>query len=193
MGCITEQIPSSQLSNIPNQLQRYSTDVADFINHNVDHAANIVRETLSSTPWIPSSMRPAPPPPAPIAVVAASRLQQVQDWLQRHKIVTGVVVLATGVVVFKCVQQTRSMRKTRRARKARNGGREEVIVIAGSPALPLTKSLSLDMERKGFIVFVVCSAKDDEAMVQSMSRSDIRPLTIDTTDVSGPRRPSDEE
>ena len=57
-------------------------------------------------------------------------------------------------------------------------------MIAGSPSLPLTKSLALDMERKGFIVYVVCSATEDQTLVQSLSRPDIRPLSIDTTDVS---------
>jgi hypothetical protein len=52
--------------------------------------------------------------------------------------------------------------------------------------LPLTKSLALDMERKGFIVYIVCSASEDQNMVQSLSRPDIRPLSIDTTDVSLP-------
>lgn len=118
------------------------------------------------------------------AAIAASRLQQVQDWVARHKVLTGVVVVIAGTVVYKTVQGTRSRRKTRRAKKARNGAREEVVVIAGSPSLPLTKSLALDMERKGFIVYVVCSATEDQTLVQSLSRPDIRPLSIDTTDVS---------
>jgi hypothetical protein len=44
--------------------------------------------------------------------------------------------------------------------------------------------LSLDLERKGFIVFVVCNSIEDEMMTQNMARPDIRPLTIDITDVS---------
>ncbi|KAH8179445.1 DUF1776-domain-containing protein [Sarocladium implicatum] len=171
------------LTNLPRHLQRYSNDVADFINQNVDQAAHVVRENLSTNPWIPTSIRPSPPVRAPAAAaVAASRLQQIQDWVARHKILTGVVVVIAGTVVYKTVQGTRSRRKTRRAKKARNGAREEVIVIAGSPSLPLTKSLALDMERKGFIVYVVCSAAEDQTLVQSLSRPDIRPLSIDTTD-----------
>lgn len=59
----------------------------------------------------------------------------------------------------------------------------DVVVIAGSPALPLTRSLSLDLERRGFIVFVVCNSHEDEMMVQNLARPDIRPLGIDITDV----------
>ena len=67
----------------------------------------------------------------------------------------------------------------------------DVVVIAGSPALPLTRSLSLDMERKGFIVYIVCNSHEDEVLVQRLSRPDIQPLTIDTTNVrTCPHSPS---
>jgi len=59
-----------------------------------------------------------------------------------------------------------------------------VVVLAGSPTLPLTRSLSLDLERKGFVVFIVCNTIEDEMMVQNLARPDVRPLTIDITDVS---------
>ena len=172
-----------QLSSIPVHLRRYSNDAADFINVHVDQAADYVRETLSSNPWIPSAVRPAPPPKPPVAVIATSRLEQVQDWIARHKILTGVIVFACGTVIYKGYKRSRYLRKTRRAKKARNGGRTEVVVIAGSAALPLTKSLALDMERRGFIVYVVCNAVEDESTVSALARPDIRPLTIDTTDV----------
>lgn len=59
-----------------------------------------------------------------------------------------------------------------------------MVVLAGSPTLPLTRSLSLDLERKGFVVFIVCNTIEDEMMVQNLARPDVRPLTIDITDVS---------
>lgn len=129
-------------------------------------------------------MKPIPPTKPAVAIVSMSRFERVQDWVSRHKILTAVVVVTCGTVIFKGYQTSRSMRKTRRAKRARNGGRTEVVVIAGSPNLPLTKSLSLDMERRGFIVYIVCNATEEENMVHSLSRPDIRPLSIDTTDVS---------
>lgn len=114
------------------------------------------------------------------------RFERLQNWIAEHKILTGMIVLTCGTVVYKGYYESRSMRKTRRARRARNGGRTDVVVIAGSPSLPLTRSLSLDMERRGFIVFIVCNAAEDESMVQAMKRPDVRPLSIDTTDVSLP-------
>lgn len=175
---------SLQFGNLPGQIQRYSGDVADFIDKNVDRAAGVVRETLSSSKWIPDSVRPKPPPQVPVVVAPASTWETIQDWVAKHKVLTGVIVVACGAVAFKGYQKSRSLRKVRRAKKAKNGGRTEVIVIAGSPNLPLTKSLSLDMERRGFIVYIVCNVAEDEEIVESFARPDIKPLTIDTTDVS---------
>jgi len=113
-----------------------------------------------------------------------STIERMQDWVVRHKILTGVMVVTVGYVTYKAVRKTKHMRKSRRAKRARNGGRLEVVVVAGSPSLPLTKSLSLDLERRGFIVFVVCSTIEEEMMVQNLSRPDIKPLSIDITNVS---------
>lgn len=58
------------------------------------------------------------------------------------------------------------------------------IVLAGSPHDPILRSLALDMERRGFIVFVAVNGIEDEQVVMSEGRSDIRPLNIDILDVS---------
>lgn len=143
-----------------------------------------MRDTLSTTPWIKDYI-PARTPPSPsVAVVSLTSLEKVQDWVARNKLLTGIIIVASGTVAYHSYKRSRFCRKTRRAKRARNGGRVEVVVIAGSPNLPLTRSLSLDMERKGFIVYVVCNAAEDGAAVQSLSRPDIRPLMIDITDVS---------
>lgn len=166
------------------QFRQYTNDVAEYIDKSVDRAADAVRDTLSSTPWIPDSLRPTPPVKAPVVVVPVPTWEKAQDWVSRNKILTGVIVAVCGTVIFKGYQKSKSMRKTRRAKRARNGGRTEVVVIAGSPTLPLTKSLALDMERRGFIVYIVCDAPEDERMVQSLARQDISALKIDTTNVS---------
>ncbi|KAG6037305.1 hypothetical protein E4U41_005206 [Claviceps citrina] len=150
------------VSHIPPQLRQYTNHVADYIDENVDRAAGVVRETLSQVKWLPDYVKPSPPARPAVAVVAATRLERVQDWVGRHKVLTGVILVGCGTVLFRGFQASRSMRKTRRARRARNGGRTEVVVIAGSPSLPLTKSLSLDMERRGFVVYIVCNGAQDE-------------------------------
>ena len=173
-----------QLSSIPNDIKRYSGDVADYIDKNIDKAADIIRDSLAKSSWVPESIRPRPPPPAPVLAIPTSSLERIQNWISRHKILTGVVVIVAGTVVYRSYRSSRFGRKTRRAKRARSGGRLEVVVIAGSPTLPLTRSLSLDLERRGFIVFIVANSTEDEVMVQHLARPDIRPLSLDITDVS---------
>ena len=96
---------------------------------------------------------------------------------------TTVIAIAVGGVTYHVISR-KSNRKKRRAKKAGNGARIEVVVIAGSPSEPITRSLSLDLERRGFIVYVVCNSVEEEVMIHNESRPDIKPLTIDITDVS---------
>lgn len=180
-----------QLSSLPNEIRRYSAEVADFIDEHVDRVADIVRETLAASQWIPeyARPRPRPPPVVPVAhVVPATMLEKVQGWLWRHKILVGATALALGLITYRSYRNSRLRRRTRKARRAKSGGRIEVVVIAAAPSLPLTKSLALDMEQKGFIVFVVCGGVEEEKMVYNLNRPDIKPLLVDMTDVrTGPR------
>lgn len=170
---------------MPNQIWRYSGDIADYVDGSIDKAAVAVRTTLSSSPWLPDGLRPEPPPPAPIVIVDASRLEKVQQWFIRNKVALGVGAVVLGLISYRVYKTTRNHRKSRKAgRSKRNGGRVEIVVIAGSPDLPLTKSLALDMERKGFMVYVVCGGPEDETCVREFARADVRPLTIDVTNVS---------
>lgn len=175
------------MSSLPNDVKRYSGEVAEFIDKHVEQIADTIRDALAASPYVPDMIRPKLPPPVPpILTVPTSTLERVQNWISRHKILTGIVILATGTVVYHIYRSNANSRKTRRARRAGNGGRMDVVVIAGSPALPLTRSLSLDLERKGFIVYIVCASHEDEIMVQKLARQDIQPLTIDITDVGYP-------
>ncbi|KAL2270970.1 hypothetical protein VTJ83DRAFT_341 [Remersonia thermophila] len=170
------------LSSLPVSLQRYSNDIADYVDKHVEQLAETLRDTLANASWVPEQFRPQPPPPPPILAVPASALDKLQSWLSRNKYLIGFVVVTGGYAAYKTYQSTARWRKPRRARRARNGGRVDVVVIAGSPALPLTRSLSLDLERKGFIVFIVANSHEDEIMVQNLARPDIRPLGMDITD-----------
>jgi len=60
-------------------------------------------------------------------------------------------------------------------------------VLAGPPNSPMIKSLSLDLERRGFIVYIVCSDVEEEQLVEGESRADVRPLHLDVADVVGTR------
>ncbi|KKA29178.1 hypothetical protein TD95_004316 [Thielaviopsis punctulata] len=170
------------VNSLPGQLQRYTNTVADFVDKHVETAAITVRESLSSADWLPASIKPALPSPPPEPAIPATIVEKIQSWIVCNRVVIGVTVLVTGTVVYKAYRNTYSARKIRRAKRAKNNGRIEVVVVAGSPTLPLTRALALDLERKGFIVFVVCNGPDDELLLQRMGRPDIRPLGIDITD-----------
>ncbi|KAI1160004.1 hypothetical protein F5B18DRAFT_676522 [Nemania serpens] len=170
------------LSSVPSHVRQYSGEVADYIDKAVDKAAVNVRDTLASAPWVPDYARPkgVSPPPAP--AVSVSTWERMQNWVVRHKVASTLFVCVVGYVTYRSVRYSRLVQKSRRAKRARNGGRLEVVVIAGSPSLPLTKSIALDLERRGYIVYVVCNTIEDEVMVQSLSRPDIRGLSIDIND-----------
>ncbi|KAI3322940.1 DUF1776-domain-containing protein [Xylariaceae sp. AK1471] len=170
------------LSSVPNNVQQYSVEVADYINKTVEKAADNIKDTLASKTWLPEYARPNPPSPPPVQILPVSTWERMQGWVVRHKLLSGVFVCVIGYVTYRTVRHSKLLRKSRRAKRARNGGRSEVVVIAGSPSLPLTKSLSLDLERRGFIVYIVCNTIEDEVMVQNLSRPDIKGLNIDITD-----------
>ncbi len=94
------------------------------------------------------------------------------------------MVAFVGTGVFLVYRKRRSYGKKRRAKRASNGARKEVVVIAGSPNEPITRSLSLDLERRGFIVYVVVSTAEEEQMVRNETRADLHPLNIDILNVS---------
>lgn len=58
-------------------------------------------------------------------------------------------------------------------------------VLAGPPNSSVIRSLSLDLERRGFIVYIVCANMDEEQQVLSESRADVRPLHLDVVDTFG--------
>lgn len=97
--------------------------------------------------------------------------------------------------------------RKRKARRAGNGARKEIIgmltpaveengkswsstvlmyyeVIAGSPHEPLTRSIASDLERRGFIVFITVLSVEEEHLVQAENSADIRALYLDVTTVS---------
>lgn len=90
-------------------------------------------------------------------------------------IVTGSV----GAVVF---VRSREQKRKRRARRSPSGARTDVVVVAGAVANPLTSALYLDLERRGFVVYVVANTSEDEHFIRAQSRVDLLPLHIDLVD-----------
>jgi uncharacterized protein (UPF0333 family) len=114
-----------------------------------------------------------------------STYSQIHGWIMKNKLLTTVIVIAAGGLTYHIIKR-KSNRKKRRAKRAPNGARAEVVVVAGSPSEPVTRSISLDLERRGFIVYIVCNTIEEEVLVQNESRPDIKPLMIDIVDVNPP-------
>ncbi|KFY07178.1 hypothetical protein V492_07374, partial [Pseudogymnoascus sp. VKM F-4246] len=173
------------LNSVPHHVQRYSNDIANYVEGHIDKVARTLRDTLASADWIPESARPRPVSraPAPSAVTASPGgvYARVQEWVLKNKVFTTAIVAGFGASVYMVQRNKANYNKKRRAKRGTNGARLEVVVISGSMNEPLVRSLALDLERRGFIVFIVCDDVQEELRVQSEGRSDIRPLVINVS------------
>ena len=168
----------------------YMQDSLNFLTETIEaHFESVARslqDTFRATPWLPDSIKPTPKPPSRIPKIVyppASYLEASRHWVSEHRAVSAAVVAFVGTGVFIVWRRRRSERAKRRAKRAKNGARTEVVVLAGSPHSPLTRSLSLDLERRGFIVYIPVSSVPEEQVIQGESRADIRALNLDITSV----------
>ncbi|KAI9835186.1 MAG: hypothetical protein M1819_002556 [Sarea resinae] len=170
------------LSAIPNDVKKYSLEIADSIDRHFESVAATLRETINSSTWIPHTAKPAPPPPAYYPPLPVGYLERAQGWVSRNRALTAAILAFVGTSGLMIYSQNKASTRKRRARRASNGARKEVVVIAGSPHEPITRSIALDLERRGFIVYIVVSTVEEEQAVQNEARVDIRPLNIDIVD-----------
>lgn len=149
--------------------------------------ASSIRESIQNSPWIYEKAESIPPPPSPPQrALPVGYLKAARFWVSEHRAVTAAVVAFIGTGVFVIWRQRRADRMKRRAKRAKNGSRTEVLILAGSPHSPLTKSLSLELDRRGFIVYIPVNSLSEEHIVQSEGRPDIRSLHLDVTSVGLP-------
>ena len=94
------------------------------------------------------------------------------------------MVVVLGGVTYKIIKHHIPRKKRRARRAAVTNARVEVVILAASPSEPITRSIALDLERRGFIVYILCNSAEEEVLVHNESRHDIKPLHIDATDVS---------
>ncbi|MCJ1397034.1 hypothetical protein MMC11_000226 [Xylographa trunciseda] len=176
-------------SSIPTDVKKYSQEVADYsrnlsesVERHFDTVAASIRQTLQTTPWIPDSIKPPPAPVRrPLPIVPRSYIERAQDWVSRNRAVTSFIVAFIGTGAFVIWRRRRSYRQKRRAKRAANGARTEVVILAGSAFSPLTRSIALDLERRGFVVYIPVSTLAEEQTIHAELRADIHPLNIDIT------------
>jgi len=168
----------------------YIVDSVDFFTEGIEkHFESVSRSLKDSwrdSPWLPDYIKPLPPPPTARRgpKIPPGYFESSREWVLEHRAVTAAVIAFVGTGAFIIWRRRRSDRAKRRAKKAKNGSRTEVVVLAGSPHSPLTRSLSRELERRGFIVYIPVDSLSEEQIIQSESRADIRPLSLDITSVS---------
>lgn len=120
------------------------------------------------------------------------------DWIARHKVLASAIALTTvggsayylyrlNIGYIQGPRQLKFYKKRRMAKKISNGGRVEVVVIAGSPSEPLTRTIATDLARRGFIIYWTASSPEEEEIVLKEGSDDIRALTIQSEDVNSVR------
>jgi hypothetical protein len=141
-----------------------------------DNVAGTVRNGISKI-QSPHFVPPPPPPPP-------TTLQLAQRWVSKNRALSAAIIafIVTGSVSAVIYAQNRDTKRKRRARKSRSGARTDVVVVAGTVANPLTSAVYLDLERRGFVVYVVSHGADDERYIRSQSRADLIPLSFDLND-----------
>ncbi|KLJ05896.1 hypothetical protein EMPG_10678 [Blastomyces silverae] len=179
------------LASIPNDVKKYSSQVADSVNEHVDHLAVTVRDVLARQSWLPPAVKPLGKSAAKrtVSLPPQSILDRAQAWVSRNRAWTAAIVAFVGTGALLVYGSKRLSTKKRKARRAGNGARKEIIVIAGSPHEPMTRSVANDLERRGFIVFITVASSEEESAVRAEGREDIRPLWLDLT--TTPSTPSE--
>lgn len=167
----------AQLSGISSDIRNFTAGIFDATDRNLNSIAGGIRDIIASIPWMPQSVKP--PRATPTPKIPETLVGRASSWISSHRAITGAVLafLGTGAIVIYTTKRAQS--RKRRAKRAKNGARKEVIVIAGLPESPIIKSLMLDFERRGFIVYCIVSNSEDEQVVQNEARTDLRPFHLD--------------
>jgi hypothetical protein len=118
-----------QLGRVSSSIRKFSGDVFDASDKQLSDASNVVARYLNAV--LPSSWSIRPPPiPQPPPAIQRSYLQLVQIWVSRHRAVTAALIgfLGTGAIgAMVLYSQSGAPSRKRRAKRAKNGARKEVI------------------------------------------------------------------
>ncbi|KXS98426.1 hypothetical protein AC578_1756 [Pseudocercospora eumusae] len=162
-------------SHLINHAHKIFNDIVNDVEAHFDSVASSLRDQFSNKPLQLPPRRPPPPP---------TTYQQIERWISKHKALTAAIVAfaITGSVGSYIYVKSQKLHRKRRARKSPSGARTDIVVVAGAVANPLTSALYLDLERRGFVVYVVANTAEDERYIRSQSRADLIPLTLDLVD-----------
>lgn len=179
---------SVQLASIPQDMAAYGSRIADYIEKHTNAIASDIRDAIDNADWIPDSLRPPRQPvngpayfprtPSP----PQGLLDKTTAWISRNRTIIAVCVAFTGTTLFMIHRRKKAHARKRRAKKLPNGGKKEIVVLACSTFHDaLTRSLALDLERRGYVVYVTVSSTEEDSLVHQEAKPDLRPLWIDLT------------
>lgn len=157
--------------------RRQFNEIADDVERHFEHVAGQLRE------WMPADIRAPVAPPKRLP--PPTTYQVLQRWAARHHralAAAAVAFVVTGGLGVWVYVHSQDRKRKRRAKRSPSGARTDVVVIAGAVADPLTSALYLDLERRGFVVYVVAGTAEDEHYIRSQSRIDLLPLQLDLVD-----------
>lgn len=155
--------------------------VAASVSNTVKQVGSVVSDQVSGTVTSMSDFASrAPPPPPPRG---DSFVDRIYDTVVAHKkVCAAIATVATGTALYMMYSGNTTRRRRRRlACRAQDGGRHEVVLLAGSPSEPLVRVVAQDLNVRGFIVYILCTPGEDELVAKEKS-SDIRPLVVPSYD-----------
>ncbi|KAK5458391.1 hypothetical protein LTS15_004471 [Exophiala xenobiotica] len=176
------------LASIPQDMAHYGNRIADYVEKHTNSIASDIRDAIDNASWIPDSLRPprqagngssyfTRPPPPPQGL-----LEKTTAWISRNRTMIAVCVAFTGTTIYMIHRRKKAHARKRRARKLPNGAKKEIVILACSTFHDaLTRSLALDLERRGYVVYVTVSSTEEDSLVQQEAKQDLRPLWIDLT------------
>jgi hypothetical protein len=169
-------------------MAHYGNRIADYVEKHTNSIASDIRDVIDNASWIPDSLRPSRhagngssyftrPPPPPQGL-----LEKTTAWISRNRTMIAVCVAFAGTTIYLIHRRKKAHARKRRARKLPNGAKKEIVILACSTFHDaLTRSLALDLERRGYVVYVTVSSTEEDSLVQQEAKQDLRPLWIDLT------------
>lgn len=172
-------------------LQQFGDIVSGFADQVDEWGTRFFNGEISLPTIVIEKPRAPPPVPAPFYSRAAS-------WAREHRWLVLAVGTVTGAVAVRLV--TLKMRqhtaRRRRAPRAANGARREAVLMVGATADAIGKSLTLDLERRGYgmltqsywpltfeVLFCVVSNSHEHDVLEQEGRNHLHVLNLDAQNV----------
>lgn len=104
-----------------------------------------------------------------------------------NRALTAAVIAFVGTGTYLVLRRQRLDGRKRRAKRGTNGAKTELVVLAGSPYSTNTKSIALDLERRGFLVYIPVGSLEEEQAIAELRVPDVHSLNFDITSVCSSR------